>query len=196
MPTEERLNKVRRVVNNRHHGVIVLEDIHDLHNASAVYRSADAFGLQEVHLIFVEETPFDPREQGKISSASANRWLYFQIHDSTERCLTQLKEDGYTLFATALDPTAESIYDVRFDTNEKVALLLGNERRGLSESALQLADRHLYIPMRGMIHSLNLSVTAAVCLFEMTRQRLNAGMERFSLSVDEQRNLEARMLER
>jgi len=196
MPTEARRQKVHRVATHRQQGVVVLEDIHDIHNASAVYRSADAFGVQAVHLIFLEEEPFDPREQGKISSASANRWLDFHVHDSTETCLKQLKEDGYTLIATTLDEDAQSIYEARFDQDEKIAFLLGNERRGLTETAKQLADRKLYVPMRGMIQSLNLSVTAAICLFEMTRQRLEAGMDGFLISDNERQALEKRMIER
>lgn len=171
MPTKERLAKLKKAVETRQKDlVVVLEDIHDPHNAAAVFRTCDALGIQNVYLIFEEEKSFNPRRVGKVSSASANKWLDFYTYHSTAGCLKDLKKKGYQIFATALAPGAQSIFKTDFK-NQKVALLLGNEHRGLSAQALELADKKIILPMRGMVQSLNLSVTAAIFLYEAVRQR-------------------------
>ena len=195
MVTEARRQRVHQVVSNRQQGVVVLEDVYDPHNAAASFRSVEAFGFQRVCLIFEQEEPFNPRREGKSTSASANKWLDFCIYDSTERCLLDLKEEGYELIATVVDPGAESIYEARFE-NPKIALLFGNEHRGLSPKAVEMADRRVTIPMVGMVRSLNLSVTVALFLYEVTRQRQLRGMERYRLSVSEQERLIRDFLER
>lgn len=170
MGTPERELKIRRVAAARQPGVVVLEDVHDPHNAAAVLRSCDAFGIQTVHLIFGKEKPYNPRKIGRESSSSANRWLDFILHRSTEDCLDQLHADGVETIATVLDSNAEAIFDAVFE-KPKTAFLFGNEHRGLSDVAIQRACRLISIPMLGMVQSLNLSVTAGICLYEWTRQR-------------------------
>jgi len=165
MTREEKIKKVR---NDRHKAIVILEDIHDPHNAGAVWRSCDAFGIGTVYLIFNKEEEFDPKKIGKASSSSANKWLDFKIYHSTKECLEEVKRDGYKIYATILSKEAKSIYETKFV--EKAAIMLGNEHAGLSETAIKMADEMVYIPMRGMVQSLNLSVTAGVCLFEYGRQ--------------------------
>lgn len=173
MPTQERLAKLKKSAEARQKDlVVVLEDIHDPHNAAAVFRTCDALGIQNVYLIFEGEKLFNPRRVGKVSSSSANKWLDFYTYRSTAECLKDLKKKGYQVFATALLPGARSIFKTNFK-NQKVALLLGNEHRGLSAQALELADKKIILPMRGMVQSLNLSVTAAIFLYEVVRQRQN-----------------------
>ena len=174
MATDRRLELIRTVAQNRQEGCVVLEDIHDPHNAEAVIRTCDALGFQTVHLIFEKEVKFNPRHVGVSSSSGSNKWLDFEIWDSTEKCLAALKGRGYATFATLLDATAKPLdaYDL---TVPKVALIFGNEKNGLSETAARLADHKLYIPMRGFVQSFNLSVTAALCLREVDRQRRAAG---------------------
>ncbi|MFO7776178.1 MAG: RNA methyltransferase [Candidatus Hydrogenedentota bacterium] len=180
MPTERRVERVKEVASRRHKDVVlVLEDVHDPHNAQAVFRSCDAFGVQEVHLIFHEQEPFNPRHIGKASSSSANKWLDFHIHHDPQSCIQTLKARGFTICATALEGAEKTIYKADFRSGA-LALLLGNENRGLSETALANADRHLAIPMEGMVGSLNISVTAAVFLFELNRQRRETGLQRLS----------------
>lgn len=195
MPTEHRIRKVNKVAHDRQEGILVLEDIHDPHNAAAVFRSCDAFGLQKVYLIFVESEPFDPTLIGRDSSSSANKWLDFTIFDSTEACIDQLHLDGFEVVATALHPTAKSIYETNL-SNPRLALMLGNEHRGLTQKAIELADHKLIIPMQGMVQSLNLSVTGAICLYEMARQRQVAGIENYYLSPASQAALALDFLER
>ena len=187
MPNPERLKKIKNVAIQRQQGVVVLEDISDPHNAAAVLRSCEAFGIQRVCFIFDREKRFNPRKIGKASSASANKWLDFEIYDSAEACFKKLKRQGYEICATVLNKQARSIFKSKF-TKPKTALVFGNEHFGLSEQAAALADLHIYVPMQGFVQSLNLSVTAAVCLYEMFRQR-QAAKSRCALSVAARRAL-------
>lgn len=171
MPTPERLQKLKRVAKNRQAGfIVILEDIHDPHNAAAVLRTCDAFSVQEVHFIFEKEKQFNPRSVGKVTSASANKWLTTVTSNSTSATIRSLKKKGYEIIATVTDESAENIFTARL-TSKKIAILIGNEHRGLSPAAIALATRRITIPMRGMVQSINLSVTAAILMYEITRQR-------------------------
>lgn len=167
--TSTRQRKIKQVTDNRQPAIVILEDIHDPHNAAAVWRSCDAFGIGTVYLIFNKEEEFNPKKIGKATSASANKWLNFKIFHSIEECLEEVKKLGYKTYATVLDKEAKSIYETKFV--EKAAIMLGNEHAGLSETAIKMADFKIYIPMMGMVQSLNLSVTAGICVFEYSRQR-------------------------
>jgi tRNA (guanosine-2'-O-)-methyltransferase len=173
--TPARLKRIAQVAEGRQPGVVVLEDVHDPHNAAAVLRSCDAFGVQTVHFVFAQTQPYNPAKVGKVSSSSANQWLDFVIHESTADCLQALQKEGYRSVGTVLGERTESLFDADL-TGGPWALWFGNEHRGLSAEAIRGVERHLSIPMRGMVESLNISVTAGIILFEMTRQRLLAGM--------------------
>ncbi len=188
MPTPERMQRYRDVAARRQAGVVVLEDIHDPHNAEAVFRSWDAMGFQRVCLIFDEETPFDPRAVGKLTSASANKWLDFEVYDSARACIEALHGEGYEVAATVAEAGAEELFEADLGAR-RLAVMLGNEQRGLSQEAIAQADRRLTIPMRGMAASLNLSVTAAIVLYEVTRQRRAHGIEPYLLDADAQEAL-------
>ncbi|MBI2465192.1 RNA methyltransferase [Candidatus Shapirobacteria bacterium] len=190
MDVTNRQEKLDRVIGQRREGVMVLQDIHDPHNAAAVWRSIDAFGWQKVYLIFEQEEVFNPKKMGRESSASANKWLDFKVFKSTRECIEELHREGYGLWATVLDREASEIYESKFE-DKKIAIMLGNEHRGLTEEAVKLADRKVYIPMRGMVQSLNLSVSAAICLYEVERQREESDGE-FGLSDVEKIDLEKR----
>lgn len=187
MKTDREIKK-QKVAENRQEGIIVLEDIHDPHNAAAVWRSADCFGFQKIYLIFEKEESFNPKRIGKESSSSANKWLDFEIFRSTEECIKKLKADGYTTYATVLDKEAKKLQITNFKLR-KTALMFGNEHRGLSEAAIKMADKKIYIPMKGMVQSLNLSVTAGICMWEIMRQRLGGD---FSLSKNETTEIKKR----
>lgn len=195
MSTPRRFQKITSVVKNRQKGIIVLEDIHDPHNAEAVFRTADAFGFQEIYLIFEKEKPFDPKRVGKVSSASANKWLDFFVFSSTEKCYKELRSKKFLIVATALSQDSQSIYETDL-TEPNLALVFGNEHQGLSEYAIRQADKRIIIPMKGMVQSLNLSVTAAICMFETSRQRGVIGKDRFKLSLKTQSQSLASFLER
>lgn len=181
MPTPRRKQRIQQAVSQRQTGlVVVLEDVHDPHNAQAVMRSCDAFGVQHVYLVFEQTAAFNPRKIGRATASSANKWLNFHTFNSTESCLRELTQHGYELVATQPHPDAESVFTATLD-QPKVALLFGNEHRGLSPLAIQQADCQVQIPMRGMVTSLNISVSAAIMLFAVTRQRL-PNMPRYQLS--------------
>lgn len=171
MPTEARLKKLRRVAERRQSGfTVVVEDVFDPHNLGAIARSCDAFGIQEINVIFEAQPAFDPKEVGKNSSTATNKWLSYRVHYSTESALCKLKREGWQLVATVLDPAAEPIYAADL-CQPRIALLFGNEKTGLSPRALALADKQVTIPMLGIAQSMNVSVSAALAIYEATRQR-------------------------
>ena len=155
MPTPERLEKLERAVSQRQDGLImVVENMQDPHNAMAIVRTCEAFGVGRVFFIFDNFPSINPKKVGKSTSSTANKWVDFETFDSTEACVAKLHEDGYEVVATVLSDKAESLYDADL-TGKKIAILIGNETKGLSQTAQDLADRHVMIPMRGMVQSLN-----------------------------------------
>ncbi len=195
MATARRIDRLRSVAAARQAGLtVVLEDIHDPHNAEAIFRSCDAFGVQQVHLVFEREALFKPRRIGKASSASANKWLSFTVHRSTAECLSALRASGHVLAAAAPPPRGRDLAATDL-TARRLALIFGNEHRGLSEEALVAADQVMSIAIVGLVRSLNLSVAAAICLHETTRQRAATGRD-YRLSAEEQTRLVAEWLDR
>lgn len=173
--TERRKEKILSVLHRRQPDLtLVMEDIHDPHNVSAMLRSADAVGVLEVQLLYTHEK--FPR-LGKKSSASANKWMKRRAFRSVKECYDVLHSEGFTICATHLGKNSQSLYDL--DLRKKTALVFGNEHRGVSEEAAALADVNFQIPMVGMIQSLNVSVACAVTLYEAHRQR-QAGPRRKS----------------
>jgi len=169
--TSNREQTIRRVVDQRQAGLtLVLEDLHDPHNAAAIFRTCDAFGVQNIHLVFERERPWKPSQIGTSSSSSANKWLDFTVHESAEAALSTLATDGYRQVGAAISDNAVSIFDANL-SGSRLAVWVGNEHRGLSAQALAGADQVVEIPMRGFVQSLNVSVSAALVLYEMTRQR-------------------------
>lgn len=194
MPTAERLTKLKRAASLRQKGVVlVIEDIHDPHNAQAIMRTADAFGIQNVHFIFEIEKRYNPRRVGKSSSSSAMKWLDYTIWTSTKECLAALKKQKFHLVGTAFAERSIALNRSKL-TAPKIALLVGNEHRGLSEEALKRADQLITIPMRGMVQSLNVSVATAILIAEATRQR--AKDKKQSLTKKEQDALIASWIDR
>lgn len=183
--TDKRFKKIEKVVTARQQSLkVVLENIHDPHNVSAILRSCDAVGVSEVDLLYtVEEFP----KISKVSSASSKKWVEQKRFNNTEECINQLKNDGFKIYGTLLSEEAENLFDL--DLTEKVAIVMGNENRGISEEMIEAVDKHIYIPMRGMIQSLNVSVATAVTLYEAQRQRALKGMyEKSELSEEELEN--------
>jgi tRNA (guanosine-2'-O-)-methyltransferase len=138
-------------------------------------RSADAVGVLRVHLVYArDEFP----KLGKKSSASATKWVKRTKHASVRECYDALRAEGFTICATHLGRRSVPLHDL--DLTKKVALVFGNEHRGVSDEAAELADVNFQIPMVGMIESLNVSVACAVTLYEAFRQRLAAGGRKLS----------------
>jgi tRNA (guanosine-2'-O-)-methyltransferase len=171
MSSERRLAKLESVIRHRQPDLtVILENIHDPHNVSAILRSCDAVGVMEVQLVYTsEEFP----KLGKKSSASAKKWVDHRNFESVPECFAKLHSEGYVVYATHLGKRTTPLYEL--DLTKKAALAFGNEHRGVSEEASELADGNFAIPMFGMIQSLNVSVACAVALFEAVRQRMLAG---------------------
>lgn len=171
--SERRVARIEQVLNHRQPDLtVVLENVHDLHNVSAVLRTCDAVGVLKVHTIYTVE---DPPETAfaRTTSASAAKWVDVEHHDSVAACYKKLRDQGLTIVATALAPTSVDLYEQNLSV--PTALVFGNEMRGISEEAAELADQLLSIPMVGMVQSLNISVACAVVLYEAMRQRRVAG---------------------
>ncbi len=169
--TPQRMERIRAVLSRRQPDLtLVLSNIHDPHNVSAIYRSCDAFGVPRVHLYYTD-TPFPV--VGKKSSASARKWVDTVRHADRESLFGALKAQGMQVLATSLTPGARPLGS--FDFTLPTAVIVGNEHRGVDQALCDMADAALYIPMRGMIQSLNVSVASAVILAEASRQRALAG---------------------
>jgi tRNA (guanosine-2'-O-)-methyltransferase len=170
--TEKRKQKIRSVAYARQKSLrIVLENIHDPHNVSAIFRTCDAVGVPKVSLLYtVEKFP----KIGKKSSASAFKWVEKEKFKDVEACYASLRAEGFTILASSICSDAVSLYNL--DLTQKTAIVLGNEHRGVSEEAAQLADKKFLIPMCGMVQSLNVSVASAVILYEAFRQRIRKKM--------------------
>ncbi len=170
--SEAREEKIKKIMAVRDHDIIVvLEDIHDPHNAAAILRTCDAFGIQNVWFVFDKEKSYNPKRVGKVSSASANKWLDLRIFKSTQECLDALTREGFRSIATTIhESDATSLFAGNFKEG-KFALWVGNEHRGLSETVIKGADQRITIPMQGFVESLNVSVTAAIFISEIVRQR-------------------------
>jgi tRNA (guanosine-2'-O-)-methyltransferase len=172
MPTLKRIERMRFALKNRQPDLtVVCENIHDPHNVSAILRSCDSVGVQRVYLLYNNE---GFPKLGKKSSASAKKWIEIIKVTNEIELREKLKSEGITIYATHLDRKASSIYTI--DWIQPSAIIVGNENRGVSDKALKIADKNVYIPMFGMIKSLNVSVATAVILYESARQRIKKGM--------------------
>ncbi len=184
--TDERLKKITDAAIARQHTLrVVCENIHDPHNVSAIFRTCDAVGIAKITLLYTVEG--FPRIS-KVSSASASKWIEIEKFNDSKTCIDSLKKEGFKIYSSYLDKNAKNLYDL--DLTKKIALLLGNEHRGVSKEIKGMSDEIFYIPMRGMIQSLNVSVAAAVTLYEAQRQRVLKGMyNKSDLSQKELDNL-------
>lgn len=161
--TPERLQRIQEVVEGRTDDlVIVLDRVADPHNSSAVLRSADAFGVQCVHAI-VGSHGF---RASRGVSKGAQRWLDVSRYETAKACARRLKSDGYAIYVAAMDgeTTPEELHE-----EHRLAVVFGNEHRGVSPEMRALADGTFTIPMRGFVESLNISVAAAITLQILAR---------------------------
>lgn len=154
---------------------VVFENISDIHNISAVMRTCDAVGVQDIYVLHtLENSPSTKLKIGKKSSASAKKWLEVHYFFDREKCIQELRKRYKKIYTTRLAENSISIYDIDF--TESVALIFGNEHSGVSKEIAEMADGDIVIPQAGMIESLNISVACAVSLYEAFRQRKIKGM--------------------
>lgn len=170
--TPERTERLLHVLKNRQDNItVVLENIFDPHNISAVMRTCDAAGVQEIYVLNTRIPPH--KKWGAKSSSSAAKWLTIHQHIDVNVCFAELRSKYSRILTTHLSSDAVSLYKIDF--TERVALVFGNEHDGVSAEIRALADGNFIIPQVGIIKSLNISVACAVTLYEAFRQKNNAG---------------------
>lgn len=170
--TPERRERLLSVLNKRQAGLtVVLENVQDPHNISAVMRTCDAVGIQEIYVLNNQI----PRHKkwGAKSSSSAAKWLTIHQYSDTAECMAALRQKYDKIFTTHLATDAVSLYEIDFTGS--VALVFGNEHSGVSDEVRNLADGNFIIPQVGIIKSLNISVACAVSIYEALRQKTIAG---------------------
>jgi tRNA (guanosine-2'-O-)-methyltransferase len=194
--SEDRLSRFDDILAERtRHITVVLEDIYQAHNASAVLRSCDCFGIQDVHFI-------ESRNKYKISTdvdMGASQWL--DIHrisnqetNNTIPFLNSLKAKGYRIVATT--PHEKDCTLDQLDITQKTALVFGTEIDGITDDIRNCADEFVRIPMYGFTESFNISVSAALCLYELsTKMRANKNID-YCLTSDEREELWLNWLEK
>lgn len=179
--TPERFARLKRALARRQPDLTVLMDrVHKSHNFSAILRNCDAAGVLEAHVV-------DPEQELNLhhgTSAGTKKWVQVNRYEEVADAVDHVKAEGFTILAA--HPSEGSLDFREIDYTQPTAIMMGAELHGVSEEGLALADRHIEIPMLGMVHSLNVSVATALILFEAARQRAEAGLYDVSrLSADD-----------
>jgi tRNA (guanosine-2'-O-)-methyltransferase len=192
--TDKRKNLFRNILQDRtRHFTVVLEDIYQQHNSSAVIRSCDIFGIQDVHVI---ENKYNSKVSRHIAKGS-QKWLTFNRYNedknNTIDCLENLKSKGYQVIATTPHNDSCVLHD--FDITKKSAFVFGVEKAGVSDDVMKNADGFLKIPMVGFTESLNISVAAAIILENLTFKLRNSSVD-WKLTNEEQKILYASWIEK
>ena len=173
----ERFRKIRQMLSQRQTSLtVVMDNVNKSHNLAAILRSCDAAGIHEVHAVSYSKHIFTRHN----AAAGSSKWVKMNLYNDIDSVYRQLKQQGMQILAAA--PGAGSVDFRKIDFTVPTAVVLGAEWDGISEDAVQGADRCIAVPIFGMVESLNVSVAGAIILFEAQRQRLLAGMyERPSL---------------
>ena len=170
--TPERKEKVDALLSKRQNDLtVVLENVFDPHNISAVMRTCDAVGMMEMYII-KSKLPTRKRWNDR-SSASANKWMVVHYFEDAESCFTAVKKKYQNIYCTHLNEDAVSLYALDFKVS--TALVFGNEHEGVTQEALSYCNGNFIIPQAGIIQSLNISVACAVSMYEAYRQKQQAG---------------------
>jgi tRNA (guanosine-2'-O-)-methyltransferase len=170
--TPERNERLTAVLHKRQPDLtIVLENVFDPHNISAVMRTADAVGIQDIFILNNKIPPH--RKWGAKSSSSAAKWLTIHQYTNADECFAELRKRYKKIYTTHLSTDAVGLHQLNL--TESVALIFGNEHSGVSDEIISMADGNFIIPQVGIIKSLNISVACAVTLYEAFRQKNNAG---------------------
>jgi tRNA (guanosine-2'-O-)-methyltransferase len=177
--TDNRKEKFLKVLENRtKHFTIAVEDVYQMHNTSAVMRSCEVFGIQELNII---EQRFGKRIDKEIA-LGAQKWVDINRFDAVDGCISSLRDKGYQIIATTPHENDCLIQD--FDISKPSALFFGTEKDGLSPEILEKADGFLKIPMVGFTESLNISVSAAIIIQNLTNRLRNSDIK-WKLSDEE-----------
>ncbi|AEL26850.1 TrmH family RNA methyltransferase [Cyclobacterium marinum] len=170
---------------------LVLENIYKPHNASAVLRTADCFGIQDVHVIEGDNS----YDINPYVTRGAAQWVDLHKYDNasgnaTEDCIKQLKHNGYKVVVTSPREGSLPVSDLPID--QPLALIFGNEHEGVSQAAMEAADGLVHIPMKGFTESFNISVSAAICLYALQEKIGGESMDNYSLNEEEKLKLKYR----
>lgn len=177
--TDSRKEKFLKILENRtNHFTIAMEDVYQLHNTSAVMRSCEVFGIQELNVV---EQKFGKRIDTEIAMG-AQKWVDINRFNSMQNCMDSLREKGYQIIATT--PHNDSCMLHEFDISKRSAIFFGTEKEGLSQEVIDQADGYLKIPMVGFTESLNISVSAAIIIQDITN-RLRQSEVDWKLTPDE-----------
>ncbi|WP_369826933.1 TrmH family RNA methyltransferase [Geobacillus sp. 46C-IIa] len=180
----KRLKRMYDVLNERTRYITVLmEAVDDPHNQAAVLRTAEAFGVQDVHIV-TGKAPFSPN---RLVTRYADQWLTLHRKPDIETAIGDLKRQGYQVYASYLGEGAIPLSDL--NVSKPTVLLFGNEHSGVSEEALCLADGTFIIPMYGFVQSFNISVAAALALYDVTERARRQAGKRYYLSLEERKAL-------
>ncbi len=170
--TPERSERLNKVLSKRQPAItVVLENVSDPHNISAVMRTCDAIGIQDIYVL--NTVIGRHKKWGAKSSSSAAKWLTVHQFTNVNECFQALRKHFKRIYTTHLSTDAHDLYDL--DLTESVALVFGNEHSGVSDELIGLCDGNFIIPQVGIIKSLNISVACAVSLYEAYRQKKIAG---------------------
>lgn len=170
--TKNRIERFNKVLDNRtKHFTVATEDVYQLHNTSAVMRSCDVFGIQELHVIEERNVKRIDRE----IAMGAQKWVDLVRHHSTKEAIKAIKSQGYQIVATT--PHEEECDLADFDFTKKSCFFFGRETQGLSDEVMKAADCFLKIPMVGFTESLNISVSAAIILQAVTQKMRSSNLE-------------------
>ncbi|KAA8495652.1 tRNA (guanosine(18)-2'-O)-methyltransferase [Porphyridium purpureum] len=193
--TESRANSMLHALQERtHHVALVLEHINILHNLAATLRTSDAAGIQDVHAVHARRDStvslldaLASEHSAQAVSKGCHKWLSIHEYSSTAACVAQLHAQGYKVLVSSLNPQAVSLDDIDY-SDQKVALVFGNEVQGVTEEMLQLADGYFTIPMRGFVESMNVSVAVAISIYDAyKRAKQSVPRERFFLTPEKKR---------
>ena len=170
--TPERTDRLNNVLAKRQPGLtIVLENVSDPHNISAVMRTCDAVGVQDIYIL---NTKIGLHEiWSEKASSSAAKWLTVHQFTNAAECFKELRKNFSKIYTTHLSSDAVDLYDLKLTAS--VALVFGNEHSGVSDEIIKMADGNFIIPQVGIIKSLNISVACAITLYEAYRQKNIAG---------------------
>ncbi|OIO58720.1 MAG: rRNA methyltransferase [Verrucomicrobia bacterium CG_4_10_14_3_um_filter_43_23] len=187
--TAVRVQRMDEVIENRtRYLTLALEDVYQPHNAAAVVRTCEAFGVQDLYVI-ENRNNFKPSRS--TVSRGADKWVDIHYSDNTTSCLESLKDKGYQIAACTLNQDAVPIDQLNVD--KPTVVLIGTELKGLTQEAHKLADVNVYLPMQGFTQSLNLSVCAALFLYELTH-KIRRKIPEWPLSPEEKQILKLRWL--
>jgi tRNA (guanosine-2'-O-)-methyltransferase len=170
--TPERVNRIQQVLDKRQDDIaVILENVHNPHNISAIMRTCDAVGIQDIFIITNTIAP--QKFWGRRSNAGAAGWMTIHQYTDVPSCIGEVRKRHSKIITTSLVQGAKTVFDIDF--TENLAIVFGNEASGISSELMSFADDNFVIPQVGIIPSLNVSVSCAVSLYEALRQKSLAG---------------------